>query len=363
MYAPLGNNIPKERIGGAEVGCLRSIDMIKESGINITVIEKPTTYYGIKKFIKEFRIAYNKIKTELSNNKNSIFYLVGFYDRQIYFEALLCWLAKKNKHTIVYEPKNGAMVYKYKDGSKLYKKLSKFIFKNAKIIFCQGIEYKEFLNEIGFQNAIYHPNYIKTENRLLINRKNSGVFKFVYLGRVTKSKNIEFVIDVFERVHSEITNSVLCIIGGWDEEYKVDLENRIKNANLENKVYFTGRLNFNEIAEKLNTSHFFLFPSRNKFEGHSNALTEAMAFGLVPITSNYGFNKTVVGYEELVIEDFEVEKYAQIAIDIITQGLWDGYSEKMIKRVENNFSEEVVRENYVKELKQLLYDSEKSEKY
>ena len=35
MYAPLGNNIPKERIGGAEVGCLRSIDMIKEGTLDL----------------------------------------------------------------------------------------------------------------------------------------------------------------------------------------------------------------------------------------------------------------------------------------------------------------------------------------
>ena len=119
MYAPLGNNIPNERIGGAEIGCLRSIDMIKESGINISIIEKPTTYYGIQKFIKEFRVAYKQIKSELTSNKNSIFYLVGFYDRQIYFEALLCWLAKRTKHEIIYEPKNGAMVYKYKNGSEI----------------------------------------------------------------------------------------------------------------------------------------------------------------------------------------------------------------------------------------------------
>ncbi len=95
MYAPLGNNIPKERIGGAEVGCLRSIDMIKEGGMSVIVVEKPTTYYGMKKFLKEFRIAYKKIKRELYANKDCLFYLVGFYDRQIYFEALLCWLAKK----------------------------------------------------------------------------------------------------------------------------------------------------------------------------------------------------------------------------------------------------------------------------
>ena len=250
----------------------------------------------------------------------------------------------------------------YKNGSEIYKKLSKFIFKNARIIFCQGIEYKEFLNEIGFKNAIYHPNYIKKENSLLINRKDNELFKFVYLGRVTKTKNIEFVIDVFEKVHSKIPGSVLYIIGGWDEDYKIELENRIKNANIENEVYFTGRLDFRGIAEELNTSHFFLFPSQNKFEGHSNALTEAMAFGLVPITSNYGFNKTVVGYKELVIEDFVVEKYAETAINIIAQGLWDEYSKKMMKRVEDNFSEEVVRENYIRSLKQLLYNSEKSTK-
>ena len=63
MYAPLGNNIPKERIGGAEIGCLRSIDMIKESGINISIIEKPTTYYGIKVDVSERDLYQSEIET------------------------------------------------------------------------------------------------------------------------------------------------------------------------------------------------------------------------------------------------------------------------------------------------------------
>ena len=86
-----------------------------------------------------------------------------------------------------------------------------------------------------------------------------------------------------------------------------------------------------------------------------------MAFGLVPIVSNYGFNKTVVDCDELVVEEFISDKYADIAINIIDKGLWEKYSHEMMRRVRENFSEEVVKEKYIEVLKRVLNSSKKGD--
>ena len=42
--------------------------------------------------------------------------------------------------------------------------------------------------------------------------------------------------------------------------------------------------------------HFFIFPSEERREGHSNALTETMCYGIIPIAS-----KAAVSYTHLTI--------------------------------------------------------------
>ena len=89
-------------------------------------------------------------------------------------------------------------------------------------------------------------------------------------------------------------------------------------------------------------SHFFVFPSAEKKEGHSNSLTEAMAFGVVPIASDAGFNSTVIGKQELIIHGFNAKEYADCIEQIWDSGNWRNYSQFIYSRVINNFTEEIV---------------------
>ena len=61
------------------------------------------------------------------------------------------------------------------------------------------------------------------------------------------------------------------------------------------KERILGQQPFERICDELQKAHFFVFPSQEKMEGHSNSLTEAMTFGVVPIVSAAGFNASIVG--------------------------------------------------------------------
>ncbi len=355
MYAPTGLNIPKERIGGAETGVKRSIEMLNAADISIELVEKPTTWNGLFKYFIGFIKALIEVNQKLGKDSECLFYLVGFYERQAFCEALLCFCAKKHGCKIVYEPKNGSMVRSYKNGNALYKKLMNYIFANAEVVFCQGMEYKDFLDSEGYKNAIYHPNYISMKNLSLFNRSETkGQINFVFVGRVAEDKNIGFVVSAFAKIHEVYQQSKLFVIGGWQDEYKAKIDSEIKSRGIENAVIFTGRQDFAGIAGKLNQSHFFLFPSKNAMEGHSNALTEAMAFGVVPIASNYGFNRSIVGIDELILEEFDDDKYAETAIRIINSGKWEEYSKRVRNHVLNKFCEPIVQSVYLNAVKKAL---------
>lgn len=108
-----------------------------------------------------------------------------------------------------------------------------------------------------------------------------------HVGRFVKTKNHEFLIEVFAKYHSINPNSILILIG------KGDLENiirqKILDLNLSKSIIFLGyRNDINEIYQAMD---IFLLPSL--YEGLGMTLIEAQMSGLpciastnVPLESN-----------------------------------------------------------------------------
>jgi glycosyltransferase involved in cell wall biosynthesis len=167
----------------------------------------------------------------------------------------------------------------------------------------------------------------------------SKVLNLIYFGRIVEEKSIDFIIDICEMLKTLNIDFKLNLFGGYKLQYYEFLQSKIITKNLNNAVQFHGRKDFEEIKSYLNTSHFFIFPSKEKNEGHSNSLTEAMAFGVVPIVSNVGFNKKVVNDDDLVIQNFDSLIYAERIIDIWSNLKWQEKSNQNYIRVMENYTE------------------------
>ena len=162
----------------------------------------------------------------------------------------------------------------------------------------------------------------------------------IYFGRITASKNIDIIIKTLSIIMKRGVNARLDLIGGYAEEYKKVLNDCIQKENLsEDNVIFHGVQSLNCISEKLKNAHYFVFPSTEIKEGHSNSLTEAMAFGVVPIVSNAGFNKFICGDDRLVVSTFSPNAFAEKVINIEESGEWDFFSHFVYKRIINQFTE------------------------
>jgi glycosyltransferase involved in cell wall biosynthesis len=72
-------------------------------------------------------------------------------------------------------------------------------------------------------------------------RRKCGVegIMILYLGRIHKSKGIDFLINAFSRLIKEMDDVVL-VIAGSDDGYKQELEKLVEKLNLSYKVKFTG---------------------------------------------------------------------------------------------------------------------------
>ncbi len=169
---------------------------------------------------------------------------------------------------------------------------------------------------------------------------NREPINLIYFGRITESKNVDVVIKVLSILIQAGYHAKLDLIGGCSQDYKRFL---IKCEEKESipvgKVCFHGKHDFDYISKLLTAAHYFVFPSTERKEGHSNSLTEAMAFGVVPIVSRAGFNESICGDNRLVVGEFTPQGFADRIIEIETMGEWDKWSHYVYKRVVDNYTE------------------------
>lgn len=136
-------------------------------------------------------------------------------------------------------------------------------------------------------NGINPRKYIYSEEIRNDVRKNLHLQdKFVlgHVGALKKVKNQIRLIEILNDINDD--RYVLLLIG--DGEDKDKLVNRVKQLNLEDKVFFLG--NRTDVSELLQAIDVFVFPSF--FEGIPMALIEAQTVG-IPIIASDSINKDI----------------------------------------------------------------------
>ncbi len=109
-----------------------------------------------------------------------------------------------------------------------------------------------------------------------------------HIGRFVKQKNHSFLIDIFNEYHKLNNNSILLLAG--QGPLKEEIEEKVKNLNLENNVMFLGQ---REDANKLYQAFdLFLLPSL--YEGLPVVGVEAQASGLLCFLSDEMTKETKV---------------------------------------------------------------------
>ncbi len=346
LYAPLGRGIPLSLTGGGEAGCRRTYEVLTGLGYRVYVIEKAVAGRGAFGYIGGAIKGYLRLIILLIRHKDAILYIAGFYERNIYLERLFEITGRTLKRKIIYEARNGRLVSAYQEGSRLYKRLMKTVISDAALIFCQGSEYLSFVEGLsGAGKALYTPNYVLNRYLKEYAERSMGRMNIVYFGRIAKSKNIKVIIEAYAVLAGRQIDCSLTLIGFYEDSYRKELDAIIRDLGLEDKgINFTGGMSFDELSKRLSEFHYFIFPSNEKKEGHSNSLTEAMAYGIVPVASSAGFNERIIDAPELIVRDHDPVKYADIMQHIWETGAWSCYSHRVYDRVRRNYSETIVRD-------------------
>lgn len=347
FYAPIGKGTPPERIGGAEAGCLKTMRIYSDAGISPIHINRPTSKGGILKYLFGMLWAPIHLTILCALYPKAIVHIVGFYNKTVGQEKLMVSIARTLGHKVIYEPRNGSMVISFNKGSERYKSQLSYLLTTPDVVLCQGLEYVDFIrNKYGIERS-YYPNYIMDEFVKPNNLERGSRIRLVYFGRVVPEKNVDVVIKTASILRKSGLNVALDIIGGYHEHYKQELDTICLNEGINDIVTFYGRKPFPFIAEILWQSHYYIFPSAEANEGHSNSLTEAMGCGVVPIVSSAGFNASICGNSELVAKDLTSSTYADIILSIEAHNTWSYYSSQCYNRVIDNYTQSIVQKKLV----------------
>lgn len=108
---------------------------------------------------------------------------------------------------------------------------------------------------------------------------------FVYVGRISKNKRVDNLIEAIAIVQRKIPNIKLTIAGEDFENLLPNLKNMVNERNLQKNVQFaTGKFSPEEVRAFYVGNEFFV--SASQYEGFGISAIEAMACGAIPILND-----------------------------------------------------------------------------
>lgn len=248
----------------------------------------------------------------------------------------------------------GADVF-YNETGFVYRICFKVCIKQAHYILSQGKENYPLIASISpGKKVFYYPNSISEDfYPSEYPDKPTDRINLIYFGRISATKNVDVVLKAFINIAKKYDYVYLDIVGNCPEAaYAKSIRKMIRTSGFSERIIMHPACNHELLKKHLRDKHIYLFPTSEPHEGHSNALTEAMSWGLIPLATNQGFNKSVINNDNLIVEDLSVESFTKALECLITEGNLLTLSKTSYTRVIENYTDKIVS-NKLKE----YYDS------
>jgi len=278
----------------------------------------------------------------LARGRGSLVHFTPLCRHFLPFELLIALCAKLRGHRLVIDIRAGSRINHYRERGQFYRWMFRTLLRVADAIGYEGKPYGPFIEElVGNDRAEWLPNFVP----ISIVRRRTGQQphngpNLVYVGRLSHEKGVAALLAAFKPLKQTCPCATLTLIGAWDPGFEKAADPALLS---EDGVTVAGSLSEEAVLSRLDAAHFFVFLSHFHGEGHSNALTEAMARGCVPVVTRHGFSEAVVGETGRVVEarDDSAAVAARIA-EIWTKGDWLSLSQATSDNVELRFSDKAV---------------------
>ena len=174
--------------------------------------------------------------------------------------------------------------------------------------------------------------------------------KILNVGSLTSKKGHKYLIEACSIVQKENPNSfILDLVGDGAE--RENLENLVKEKKLSDKITFSGQISPELVKEKYLSSDIFVLSSL--WEGSPNVLLEAMAHGLVCISTRVSGALGMIedGVSGFLVVKGDSQNLANKMLDVIkNKQNFKTISTNARRQIEQNFAYPI----YIKRLENIL---------
>ncbi len=187
----------------------------------------------------------------------------------------------------------------------------------------------------------------------------NNTIQIITVARLTEKKGLEYAIRAIKKLLKKFPHIEYKIVGTGP--LKKELEQLIKELNLEQNIKLIGWACQDKVVELLNEAHIFIHPSitdhKGSQEGIPNALKEAMAQG-IPVVGTYhaGIPELIEsGVSGFLVPEKDPKTLAKkIAFLIKNPGLWKKIGLAARKKIRDEFSREKTNDQLVEIFQNLL---------
>ncbi len=106
---------------------------------------------------------------------------------------------------------------------------------------------------------------------------------FLYVGRISKNKCIDQLIETFGALNEKEKSFELRLVGEDWEGIRSELEKKAQSQGIADKIVFVGHVSESELVREYQNASFFVSASR--YEGFGISAIEGMAAGCIPIVN------------------------------------------------------------------------------
>lgn len=246
---------------------------------------------------------------------DTIIHFTPLYGNLLFPARLLVKTASLLRIPLLLDIRAGSLLKYHQSRSASYRRKLKQLLSGATAITVEG---KAYLNgikdEIGVDaDPIYLPNCTYDVPAGFRPREKDGHFNIFYFGRITGAKGIDTILEIRHLLDQQRFRIFLAgPIASDIRREAIDIPG----------ITYLGLLTPAELKEELEKMHIFLFPTRHIGEGQSNSLIEAMAAGLIPVTSDQGFCSDIASECGKVLPvESKAEDYAAAISEIVNDDM------------------------------------------
>ena len=321
--------------GGFEATNRKIADKLEEVGICVQETPNPLKNHklGVLGGIVYLKLFLSPLKLlKYYRKKNCVLHITPNAGPFIYPFSIIVCFAYLLKIPVLYHMMAGTFFIFYARNSILYRFAANILIKKSSAIAVEGtVQIQKLRDIIGYKGKIHYLPTTTYCRDLSKHHIGKDVYNLFYFGRLNKAKGVNMMFDIIELL---------------DDRFHLYLDGFISDdidkARLySSKTTYLGIESKSQLKETMKNMTFFILPTTHEGEGQPNSLIEAMAEGLIPITSNQGFCTDVVGdCGKVLSTKSTAEEYRDAILDLCDKDL-ETLSKKCQERIVKNHNADV----------------------